>query len=334
MADCDISLPSERSVSYVITVFNKEKFVKHLLESFIKEGGTYQREYIVVDDGSTDNTASLYKQAENSLPGPVKVVRQINMGASYATNLGVKLASYNWIRLVDGDDLVIKGSTENLIKTLYDYESNFAYGDLDEYDYLNNGIKDYSFDNANVEILSRNEGLQRFIKNCPANSSSILVSKKRFIESGGCDETLVSPDQMLFLRLFQVGGGIRIPKAVAVVPKEAPGRLADQVKRSRYDSICALIRLISENPDLEKNFRKQAYRRAMSRAYNYHKDFGGSFFSKYLYFYLSSKLFLPKDLKNKMNLALMPFTMDGSSERPIDWKTGAVNEDKARVRID
>ncbi len=333
MALSKISLPIRRSVSYVITAFNKERFVNYLLDSFIREGGSYKREYIVIDDGSTDNTVSLYKKAESILPGPIKIIRQSNMGASHATNLGVKLASHSWIRLVDGDDLVIKGSTENLMNALYDYNSNFAYGDLDEHDYLNNGIKDYSFENINVEVLSRSKGLKRFIKNCPANSSSILVSKQRFMESGGCDETLVSPDQMLFLRLFQLGGGLRIPQAVAVVPKQAPGRLAEQIKRSRYDSICALIRLISENPDLENKFKQQAYRRAMSRAYNYHKYFGGNPFSKYLYFYIFSKLFTPKDVRKEMSLALMPFTFNGSSDRPVDWQTGAAREGKARVRI-
>ncbi len=333
MVISDISLPCERSVSYVITAYNKEKFVKYLLESLVNEGGAYEREYIVIDDGSTDNTAKLYKNAEKLLPGPIKVVRQNNMGASYATNLGVKLAAYSWIRLVDGDDLVTKGSTEKLINSSYDNNSNFAYGDLDEYDYMNHRIKKYSFEHTKTEILSRSMGLKRFIKNCPANSSSILVSKKRFIESGGCDETLVSPDHMLFLRLFQIGGGIRLPSAVAIVPTVAPGRLADQVKRSRYDSICALIRFISENPDLEINFRKQAYRRAMSRAYNYYRNFGGSFFSKYLYSYISSKIFFPSNLEHRMNIALMPFTFNGSPERPIDWQTGAVKKGIAHTRI-
>ena len=48
MAISDISLPNERSVSYVITAYNKAKYVRYLLDSFVEEGGAYEREYIVL----------------------------------------------------------------------------------------------------------------------------------------------------------------------------------------------------------------------------------------------------------------------------------------------
>ena len=54
----------------------------------------------------------------------------------------------------------------------------------------------------------KNEGLKKFIRNCPANSSCIFLSVKRFPMSGGCDQTFVSPDQRLFLRLFSSGKGV------------------------------------------------------------------------------------------------------------------------------
>ena len=54
---------------------------------------------------------------------------------------------------------------------------------------------------------TKENGLRKFIKNCPANSSCIFISKKHYFSSGGCNESFISPDQVLFLRLFSKGNG-------------------------------------------------------------------------------------------------------------------------------
>ena len=43
-------------VSYIITVYNKRKYLQNVFQALSIEGGSHKREYIVVDDGSLDNT--------------------------------------------------------------------------------------------------------------------------------------------------------------------------------------------------------------------------------------------------------------------------------------
>jgi glycosyltransferase involved in cell wall biosynthesis len=57
-------------------------------------------ELIVVDDGSTDNTATYIQQ---NLP-QIKLIQQTNQGVSAARNAGIKRASCDWIALLDSDD--------------------------------------------------------------------------------------------------------------------------------------------------------------------------------------------------------------------------------------
>ena len=38
-------------VSYIITVYNKKKYVNRIIQSLCAEGGTHKREFIIVDDG-------------------------------------------------------------------------------------------------------------------------------------------------------------------------------------------------------------------------------------------------------------------------------------------
>ena len=175
----------------------------------------------------------------------------------------------------------------------------------------------------NYSKQSRADGLRKFIRNCPANSSSILVSKKRFLKSGGCNESFISPDQVLFLRLFSVGPAVFLEQVVAKLPdNQALDRLSSQIKRSRYESILALINLCNENPDLEIAFVKQAYRRALSRANTYNRYLNNNFFSKYWFMYIFSKLLLPRFYKKLMHESLKVFSGKHSG-RPLAWKTGA-----------
>ena len=50
------------SVSYVIPVFNKSKFLKPVINSLKSQNGSFEREYIFIDDGSTDHSYKILKK--------------------------------------------------------------------------------------------------------------------------------------------------------------------------------------------------------------------------------------------------------------------------------
>ena len=45
-----------RLCSYIITAYNKRKYLQNVFQALAMEGGSHKREYIIVDDGSYDNT--------------------------------------------------------------------------------------------------------------------------------------------------------------------------------------------------------------------------------------------------------------------------------------
>ena len=181
-------------------------------------------------------------------------------------------------------------------------------------------------------MLNRKEGLKVFIKNCPANSSSILVKKGRYLNAGGCNENFVSPDQLLFLRLFNEGSGVHLIRKVALVPCSSENRLSSQVKRSRYESVLAILTFLSENYKLDKTIKKWAYKRTLSRSYNYHRIFGGSRLSFHYLRYVYSKLYFPKNYLSIIKKSLSCFTESGMSNKPESWKTGATKLGLAKKR--
>lgn len=90
----------EKLVSVVIPTYNYARFVTGAVESALAQ--TYpDREVIVVDDGSTDDTRDRLAPFE----GRIRYVHQENRGLSAARNTGIHAARGALIALLDSDDL-------------------------------------------------------------------------------------------------------------------------------------------------------------------------------------------------------------------------------------
>ncbi|NOQ77328.1 MAG: glycosyltransferase, partial [Methylococcaceae bacterium] len=87
------------SVSIIIPTFNRSALLERALESVNKQTVS-DYEIIVVDDGSTDNTAEMI---QTKFP-EVQYVLQPNRGVSSARNKGLKLAKGQWLAFLDSDD--------------------------------------------------------------------------------------------------------------------------------------------------------------------------------------------------------------------------------------
>ncbi|RYG39898.1 MAG: glycosyltransferase family 2 protein [Chitinophagaceae bacterium] len=99
-------------VSILIPAYNSESFLGTAIESALKQ--TWKaKEVIVVDDGSTDSTLTIARSYEVS---GVKVFAQPNKGASAARNLGLQMASGDFIQFLDADDFLREDKIERQIR--------------------------------------------------------------------------------------------------------------------------------------------------------------------------------------------------------------------------
>jgi hypothetical protein len=89
------------SISVITPCYNGGKYLRETIESVLAQ--TYPPlEMIVVDDGSTDDSAAI---AESFGP-PVRVIRQTNQGESAARNRGIAEARGDYLHFLDADDLL------------------------------------------------------------------------------------------------------------------------------------------------------------------------------------------------------------------------------------
>lgn len=119
-------------VSVIVAVYNGEDYLAQALDSVLKQ--SFQDiEILIVDDGSTDNTAAVakpYTERSN-----VQYIFQKNRGQGAALNTGASIAKGEFLSFIDYDDiwvfnklqLQLKAFAENpALDAVFGYQKSFA----------------------------------------------------------------------------------------------------------------------------------------------------------------------------------------------------------------
>ena len=93
-------------VSIVVTCFNQGRYLADAVES-ARHQTCDRTELIIVDDGSTDDTAAVAAQV-----GVAQLIRQANAGLPAARNAGLYRARGKYITFLDADDLLLPKAIE------------------------------------------------------------------------------------------------------------------------------------------------------------------------------------------------------------------------------
>ena len=110
-------------VSVIIPCYNQGHFLGEAIESVFKQ--TYPHyEIIVVDDGSTDETANVAAGF-----GRVRCLSQKNQGLAAARNAGLEASKGSYLVFLDADDRLLPNALRDGIKSLNSHpECAFVYG--------------------------------------------------------------------------------------------------------------------------------------------------------------------------------------------------------------
>lgn len=101
----------EKNVSVIIPTYNRRELLRAAMESVLNQTYPYI-EVVVVDDGSSDNTADLVAQYSGKAAGRIVYLRQENRGPAAARNRGLAAASHDLIAFLDSDDRFDPGKIE------------------------------------------------------------------------------------------------------------------------------------------------------------------------------------------------------------------------------
>jgi glycosyltransferase involved in cell wall biosynthesis len=256
------------AVSFVLTVYNKRAYLADVLASVAAQDGSFEREVIVVDDGSTDGSRELLESLGPRLPG-FRLIAQPNQGPSIATNRGLAAASMPLVKLLDGDDLLAPYATTHLVECMDRLEVEVMIGAGQPYRRGKAPVWPGPSGPAPRLLPDPLAALLRAIWFTPSN---LLVRRDALDASGGCDERVFVQDYTLALRLArQCRFGISDTSVVAAPdPAEVS---ADRVSANKaqilHDLNLALLLFIVDRPDLPGRYRRLALRRIAGRSWKW-----------------------------------------------------------------
>jgi glycosyltransferase involved in cell wall biosynthesis len=187
--------PGERTtVAVIIPTFNHTHFLADAIKSVLAQTHPAD-EIIVVDDGSTDDPATVVAQFPN-----VRLIRQDNRGLSAARNTGLRSCKTSHVVFLDADDRLLPTALEAGLACIAERpDCAFVYGGYRLVSDKDNPIAPDSFrpidGNANLALLRRNR---------IAMVATVLFRGDCLLAVNGFDETLRRcEDYDVYLRITQ-----------------------------------------------------------------------------------------------------------------------------------
>jgi len=184
-------------VSVIIPTYNREKTIENAIQSVLNQ--TYTNlEVLVIDDGSTDGTADIVKGIKNERVKYIALKK--NGGASNARNVGVEMASGEWIAFQDSDDY---WHSDKLEKQMEYYHSKPKYSliyCMSNVDLGNNRYMIVPTDPL-PEITEGNMLSTLLCRNL-IDTPTMLMKKESFLEVGGFDTTYHALEDWEFVIRF------------------------------------------------------------------------------------------------------------------------------------
>ncbi len=180
------------NISVIIPTYNRAHVLARAVQSVIDQTLSAQ-EIIVVDDGSTDNTAELMAR---QFPQCI-YIQQPNLGVSAARNTGIKAANGDWLAFLDSDDEWLPTKLEAQ-RNLLQQQPDIRICHTEEI-WIRNGKR---VNQMHKHAKSGGHIFQKCLPLCVISPSSVLIQRSLFDEVGLFDEQLPAcEDYDLWLRI-------------------------------------------------------------------------------------------------------------------------------------
>lgn len=101
-------------ISVVMPAYNAENYIVESIDSILNQ--TFSDfEFIIVNDGSTDNTGEITQQYA-AQDKRIRILHTKHVGVGMARNAGVEMARYDWIATMDADDVALPTRLEKSMR--------------------------------------------------------------------------------------------------------------------------------------------------------------------------------------------------------------------------
>lgn len=115
-------------ISVILPTYNNGKYIERAVNSALDQR-IEALELIVIDDGSTDNSAEILAELAGKHPC-IRVITQENRGVSAARNAGLDIATGDFVAFLDGDDTYCQNALEDMLFLAKQWEADLVVGEF------------------------------------------------------------------------------------------------------------------------------------------------------------------------------------------------------------
>lgn len=194
-------------ISIIVPVYNVAPYLRSCLDSIVAQ--TYvDWEMILVDDGSTDESAKIC-DAYASQDARVCVVHQGNGGPAKARNVGLSMAKGEYVAFIDSDDLLHAQYLEILLRAIREQGADIvqsSYVLLSENDrvqYTGGHLSQPLPASYQVKAFSGHDAIASMLYQCEMDSSPIKLFRRGILQENTFPEQFVAyEDLYAFLDVY------------------------------------------------------------------------------------------------------------------------------------
>ncbi|ELS3450262.1 glycosyltransferase family 2 protein [Vibrio vulnificus] len=213
---------SDNLVSIIMPAYNSEGTIAQSIDSVISQT-YYEWELIVVDDGSSDNTANIVK--DYNCDSIFLIKNHHEKGAAGARKSAIDKAKGKYVAFLDSDDIWERNKLEKQINYMQRHGYGFVYSDYYMFD--------ESIEDARKLISPPNRlSYSDLVKNCMIGCLTVVLDRTQFIEF---DFPICPKEEYAFwLRLLrQTKYAYRVPNTTSYYRRNSQSLSGNKLKEIR-----------------------------------------------------------------------------------------------------
>jgi len=191
---------TQLSYSFIIPVYNRPKEVEELLESFLKLGGNFDYEIVIVEDGSTETSEAMINNYSERLN--ISYFFKKNSGPGDSRNYGMQRAKGNYFIILDSDVIL----PEHYLQEVDDFLKHQFYhcfgGPDAAHQSFSNLQKAINFSMTSFLTTGGIRGGSEAIENFQPRSFNLGLSQEAYKATKGFGKIHPGEDPDLILRLW------------------------------------------------------------------------------------------------------------------------------------
>ncbi len=243
-------------ISIIVPIYNVEQYLDRCIKSIVEQ--TYRNlEIILVDDGSPDSCGDICDRWAK-IDERIKVLHKENGGLSSARNVGLDVATGDYIGFVDSDDYIAPDMYETLLLAIGNKEESVLVNTM-VCRFDDNGVMGLKAE-CKAETISSLEYLRRVLMHKGDVSACTKLFPSRLFENVRFAVGRVNEDVLLMLDIMGHINGIRFVGKVGYYYYIRQGSISSGFGKAICDmvdnSVTAYEYVINNYPELKDEAKR------------------------------------------------------------------------------